>query len=535
VKGRILIVDDEKHQRDILQLILESEGYEGVSARNGRHALQALREQPFDVVLTDLKMPDMSGIELLTALLKAQPGLCVILMTAHGSIVSAVDAMLKGAFDYLTKPLEKDELLVVLGKGMERSRLVRENSLLKEQLRDRFRLESIIGTHGAMQDVFRIVHKVAASTSTVLIYGESGTGKELVARSIHLRSRRAGRAFVSINCGALTDTLLESELFGHKRGSFSGAVATRMGLFEAADGGTLFLDEIGNLPMEAQRMLLLALEDGRVTRLGETAPRRTDSTSSRAPFVNPLKAPFSQQPPGQGTNFGDRLHRPFRPKEAIPAVKRSALAGTALKVVRRHQRSHIKSRAITAAGKQWKSELIAGRVIVTRQENNHRPFLPSFGAAVKPSMNDVVFREFAGAGSGKAEMDRSVEFDLCRLTVSGNEVRTFQKSKGFLQPPVTFIGRHHQCHYLNSRPVHQFCQRRNHTLCKLRNSAAITRRNSVMKVESRPKRAEVGFDACLGPGGNALILHESVRADRRNRHGQIHRGTSAARTGRAGD
>ena len=139
----------------------------------------------------------------------------------------------------------------------------------------------------------------------------------------------------------------------------------------------------------------------------------------------------------------------FRPKKAIPSVKLRALAGTALKVVRRHQRSHIKSRAITAAGKQWKSELIAGRVIVTRQENNYRSLLPSFGAAVKPPMNDIVFREIAGAGSGKAEMDRSVELNLCRLTVSGNEVRTLQKSKGFLQPPVIFFGRHHQCHNLN--------------------------------------------------------------------------------------
>ena len=223
MKGRILIVDDEKHQRDILQMILDSEGYESVSARNGRHALQALRDQPFDVVLTDLKMPDMSGIDLLTALLKAQPGLCVILMTAHGSIGSAVDAMRKGAFDYLTKPLEKDELLVVLGKGMERSRLVRENRLLKEQLRDRFRLESIIGIHGAMQDVFRIVHKVAASTSTVLIYGESGTGKELIARAVHQESDRRQKPFYAVNVAALPESILEAELFGHERGAFTGA------------------------------------------------------------------------------------------------------------------------------------------------------------------------------------------------------------------------------------------------------------------------------------------------------------------------
>jgi DNA-binding NtrC family response regulator len=169
VKGRVLVVDDEKHQRDILQVILEDEGYETQTARNARHALDVLREVPFDVVLTDLKMPDMSGIDLLTDLLKAQPGLCVVLMTAHGSINSAVDAMRKGAFDYLTKPLERDEMLVVVGKALERSHLVRENRRLQEQLQTRFRLASIVGSHGSMEDVFRIVHKVARSTSTVLI------------------------------------------------------------------------------------------------------------------------------------------------------------------------------------------------------------------------------------------------------------------------------------------------------------------------------------------------------------------------------
>jgi len=276
VKGRILIVDDEKHQRDILQMILDSEGYESVSARNGRHALQALRDQPFDVVLTDLKMPDMSGIDLLTALLKAQPGLCVILMTAHGSIGSAVDAMRKGAFDYLTKPLEKDELLVVLGKGMERSRLVRENRLLKEQLRDRFRLESIIGIHGAMQDVFRIVHKVAASTSTVLIYGESGTGKELIARAVHQESDRRQKPFYAVNVAALPESILEAELFGHERGAFTGAESRKIGLFEQASGSTLFLDEVGDLKRDLQVKLLRTLQEREILRVGGTERVKVD-------------------------------------------------------------------------------------------------------------------------------------------------------------------------------------------------------------------------------------------------------------------
>jgi DNA-binding NtrC family response regulator len=276
VKGRVLIVDDEKHQRDILQMILESEGYESVSARNGRHALQTLRDQAFDVVLTDLKMPDMSGIDLLPALLKAQPGLCVILMTAHGSIGSAVDAMRKGAFDYLTKPLEKDELLVVLGKGMERSRLVRENRLLKEQLRDRFRLENIVGTHGSMQDVFRIVHKVAASTSTVLIYGESGTGKELIARALHQESERKQRPFYAVNVAALPESILEAELFGHEKGAFTGAEARKIGLFEQANGSTLFLDEVGDLKRDLQVKLLRTLQEREILRVGGTERVKVD-------------------------------------------------------------------------------------------------------------------------------------------------------------------------------------------------------------------------------------------------------------------
>ncbi len=224
-RGRVLVVDDERHQREILETILQSEGCETAAARNARHALQLARDQPFDVVLTDLKMPDMDGIALLQELGRAQPGVCVVLMTAHGTIDSAVEAMRKGAFDYLTKPLEKDVLLVVLGRAFERSRLVRENRMLQEQLRDRFRVENIVGAHGSMQDVFRIVHKVAASMSTVLIYGESGTGKELVAKALHQQGERCLRPFYAVNVAALPESILEAELFGHEKGAFTGAEA----------------------------------------------------------------------------------------------------------------------------------------------------------------------------------------------------------------------------------------------------------------------------------------------------------------------
>jgi len=276
VKGRVLVVDDERRQRDILQMILEAEGYETTAAGNGRQALQAAEGAGFDVVLTDLKMPDLNGIELLSEILKLQPPPLVILMTAHGTIDSAVDAMRKGAFDYLTKPLEKDELLLVVRRAMERAHLVTENRMLHEQLRDRFRLDNIVGAHGSMQDVFRIVHKVAASTSTVLIYGESGTGKELVARALHHESDRRGRPFYAVNVAALPESILEAELFGHEKGAFTGAEMRKIGLFEQASGSTLFLDEVGDLKRDLQVKLLRALQEREILRVGGTERIRID-------------------------------------------------------------------------------------------------------------------------------------------------------------------------------------------------------------------------------------------------------------------
>jgi DNA-binding NtrC family response regulator len=276
VKGRVLVVDDERRQRDILQMILEAEGYETTAAGNGRQALQAAEGGGFDVVLTDLKMPDLNGIELLSEILKLQPSPLVVLMTAHGTIDSAVDAMRKGAFDYLTKPLEKDELLLVLRRAMERAHLVRENRMLHEQLRDRFRLDNIVGAHGSMHDVFRIVHKVAGSVSTVLIYGESGTGKELVARALHHESDRRGRPFYAVNVAALPESILEAELFGHEKGAFTGAETRKIGLFEQASGSTLFLDEVGDLKRDLQVKLLRALQEREILRVGGTERIRID-------------------------------------------------------------------------------------------------------------------------------------------------------------------------------------------------------------------------------------------------------------------
>jgi DNA-binding NtrC family response regulator len=276
MKGRLLVVDDERHQRDILEMILKAEGYEATVAGNARQALEEARGQAFDVVLTDLKMPDKSGIALLEELQKIQPSLCVVLMTAHGSIDSAVEAMRKGAFDYLTKPLEKDQLLLVLRRAFERTRLVRENRMLQEQLRDRFRVDNIVGSHGAMQDVFRIVHKVAASASTVLIYGESGTGKELVARALHHQSERRDRPFYAVNVAALPESILETELFGHEKGAFTGAATRKIGLFEQASGSTLFLDEVGDLKRDLQVTLLRVLQEREIMRVGGTERIKVD-------------------------------------------------------------------------------------------------------------------------------------------------------------------------------------------------------------------------------------------------------------------
>jgi len=267
-KGQILVVDDEGTQRDILRTILSAEGYRVETAASAAEALVKSSRMRFDLVLTDLRMPGADGLSLVGQLTKEDPPTLVVLMTAYGSMGSAEQAVKQGAFDYLTKPLERQDLLLTVGRAFERIRIIQENRLLRQQLGQRFRVEGIVGSHYRMLEVFDKIHKVSASNSTVLITGESGTGKELIARAIHRHSPRKDRPFVAVSCAAIPETLIESELFGYEKGAFTGALSRRQGLFEAADKSTLLLDEIGELNVNMQAKVLRALQEREIRRVG---------------------------------------------------------------------------------------------------------------------------------------------------------------------------------------------------------------------------------------------------------------------------
>ncbi|HSB69270.1 MAG TPA: sigma-54 dependent transcriptional regulator [Candidatus Methylomirabilis sp.] len=265
---RIVVVDDEPSQRELIGGFLKKQGHEVLLAGNGPEALSRVRETRVDLVLSDFKMPRMSGLEVLRAVKAVNPEIPFILMTAYGTVETAVEAMKDGAADYLTKPLDLDELLLRIARVSEQARLRTAVRELQAHLVERHRLEGIIGESGRMQEVLALVERVAPSDATVLIRGESGTGKELVARAIHFNSRRAAGPLVTLNCAALPEQLLESELFGHERGAFTGALAQRKGRFELADGGSIFLDEIGDLSPPLQVKLLRVLQERQFERLG---------------------------------------------------------------------------------------------------------------------------------------------------------------------------------------------------------------------------------------------------------------------------
>jgi len=264
----ILIVDDEKNYLTILSALLEDEGFEVLTAPGGPEAIAIHKSSDLDLILTDMKMPKMDGIELLENIKKSDPDLPVIMMTAHGTVDKAVEAIQKGAYTYILKPFDNERLIIYVKKAISMYQVVKENRRLRDAVESQYRFGSIIGKSKKMRDIFDTIQKVAPSNATVLIEGESGTGKELVARSVHFSSPRREKPFVAVNCSALAENLLESELFGHERGAFTGAVATKKGRFELADGGTLFLDEIGELSQNLQVKLLRVLQEKVFERVG---------------------------------------------------------------------------------------------------------------------------------------------------------------------------------------------------------------------------------------------------------------------------
>ncbi len=274
---RILVVDDEAPVRDIVQKGLSKMGgYDVEVAQNGLDAIEKIEKDVFDLVLTDLKMPGMDGLELLKTIKGTRPEVVVILMTAYGSIETAVEAMKMGANDYITKPINFDDLLIHISKAQKESSLLRENRLLRMEVKKKFEFNNIIGKSKRMQEVFSLIEKVALGSSTVIIYGGSGTGKELVAKAIHYNSPRADRPFIPFNCGAIPETLVESELFGHTKGAFTGAIQAKKGLFEEANGGTLFLDEISTILPSVQVKLLRVLQEKELMKVGSTERTKID-------------------------------------------------------------------------------------------------------------------------------------------------------------------------------------------------------------------------------------------------------------------
>ncbi len=274
---KVLVVDDQRNMRSTLSLMLRDAGYEVVEAHDGDHACELVAADSYDLVLTDLKMGATDGIQVLRHAKEAGPLTEVIVMTAYGTIESAVEAMRLGAHDYIQKPFTEQELLVKVQKAVERRRLAGEVSLLAAEFRERYRFENIIGRSAAIREVLGRIVRIAPTDATVLITGESGTGKELVAKAIHANSKRAARPFVTVNCAAISETLLESELFGHVRGAFTGAVTARRGLFEEADGGTFFFDEIAETSPSFQAKLLRAIQEGEIRRLGDSRTLRIDA------------------------------------------------------------------------------------------------------------------------------------------------------------------------------------------------------------------------------------------------------------------
>src|SRR5512146_461934 len=275
-KFKSIVVDDEASVCEAVKAILEIEGVDVITTTNSVAAADDIKQHHYDLIISDLKMPKMDGLQLYDAIKDAAPDSIFIIITAFGTIPSAVDAVKKGIYDYIPKPFTPDEVRIPIRRALEKRRLERENRLLKSQIETRYSFQSIIGNSPEIRETFRIMRHAASSESNVLVTGESGTGKDLVARAIHSNSVRARRRFVTVNCGAIPDGLIESELFGHVKGAFTSAIADKKGLVEDADKGTLFLDEIGELSTTLQVKLLRVLQEGEFTRIGDVQTRRVD-------------------------------------------------------------------------------------------------------------------------------------------------------------------------------------------------------------------------------------------------------------------
>jgi DNA-binding NtrC family response regulator len=273
---KILIVDDEEIIRDSLSFVLQKENYQVDTAANGVIALEKHLANPYDIIISDIEMPEMKGPELLERVLQATPEVFVILITAFASIDTAIDALHLGAYDYILKPIEFDDLLVRIARLIKHKRLAFENAVLRKEVNRQHDFYNIIGSSPAMQKVFETIKRLSQSASNILIYGTSGTGKELIARAIHYNGTRKDKPFITVNCGAVVETLFESELFGHRKGSFTGAISDKVGLFTVADEGTIFLDEVSEIPIHLQVKLLRAIEQREIYPVGETTPLNID-------------------------------------------------------------------------------------------------------------------------------------------------------------------------------------------------------------------------------------------------------------------
>ncbi|WP_026840454.1 sigma-54-dependent transcriptional regulator [Citrifermentans bremense] len=276
MRARILVVDDELSMREFLSILLEGEGYLVDQAESAEDALRCMGEQRYEMVISDVLMPGLGGIELLSRIKSESPETAVLMITAFTTAEQAVEAMKLGAYDYIGKPFKVEEVKVLVRNALEKQSLVQENKRLKAEVQERFSFSGLIGKSKQMREVYDLIAKVADSTANVLITGESGTGKELAAKAIHYNSPRKSAPFVAVNCGAIPETLIESELFGHAKGAFTGAIADRPGLFEQAEGGTLFLDEIGEVPLQLQAKLLRVLQEREFRRVGGATSLKAD-------------------------------------------------------------------------------------------------------------------------------------------------------------------------------------------------------------------------------------------------------------------